>query len=223
MNINFVIVLNKKILQRCHAFVRRKKDGTWACFVFAATVDEGGHAGDIKIPEFHGNSYLEIPLRRRVGNTLEFQIWLLVKQPDGRSAVCFYSNFVSLKIMIITFRVSRRRRECRLYWSRASVFVCDCVCVSVRRRMPTRIGSTEIARHETTAESKMQGWKLRETETTAQCCKGWKMRHRPLWTAKRTLNTTLVNFGVVVGSLHVDELRKKTNKNLKTYGGGIAA
>ena len=47
-------------------------------------------------------------------------------------------------------------------------------------------GSTENARHETTAQSKcrgrncekgnsgtkMQGWKLRETETVAQCCRG---------------------------------------------------
>jgi len=36
-----------------------------------------------------------------------------------------------------------------------------------------------------------------------------KMRHRPLWTAKKNtkLSTTLGNFSVVVGSLHVDGLR----------------
>jgi len=55
--------------------------------------------------------------------------------------------------------------------------------------------------------TKMQGWKLRETEIVAQCCRWWKMRHKPLWTAKRTHSTTLVNFSVVVGSLHVDGLR----------------
>ena len=84
------------------------------------------------------------------------------------------------------------------------------------------LGATENARHETTAQSKLQGgncekgnnvgtkvqgWKLRETETVAQCCRGCKMRHRPLWTAKRTLSTTLVNLSVVVGSLRVDGLR----------------
>ena len=63
--------------------------------------------------------------------------------------------------------------------------------------------------------TKMQRYKLWETETKAQCCRGWKMRHKPLRTAKRTLNTTLLNFSVVVGSLHVDEFRKKTNKNVK--------
>jgi len=37
-----------------------------------------------------------------------------------------------------------------------------------------RPGSTENARHETTAQSKMQGWKLREAETVAQKCTGGK-------------------------------------------------
>ena len=60
-----------------------QKDGTWADFVFVAVVNEGGHIHDIIIPEFHVDSYLKIPLRRRVENTLEFQIWLLAKQPDG--------------------------------------------------------------------------------------------------------------------------------------------
>jgi len=61
---------------------------------------------------------------------------------------------------------------------------------------------------------KMQGWKLPErkqrhqnagieTARNGNCgtmLHGWKMRHKPLWTAKRTLRTTLVNFSVVVGS-----------------------
>jgi len=55
-----------------------------AYFVFAAIVDdEGGQVGDMKIPEFHGDSYMEIPLRKRVGKMLKFEIWLLAKQPDG--------------------------------------------------------------------------------------------------------------------------------------------
>jgi len=28
-----------------------------------------------------------------------------------------------------------------------------------------------------TKMSQMQEWKLRETETVVQCCRGWKMRH----------------------------------------------
>jgi len=40
--------------------------------------------------------------------------------------------------------------------------------------------------------TKMQGWKLPETETVAQYCRGWKMRHKPLWS-----DTTLENFSVV--------------------------
>ena len=43
-------------------------------------------------------------------------------------------------------------------------------------------------------------------ETTAQCCRVLKTRHKPLCTAKRTLSTTLVNVSVVVGSLHVHGL-----------------
>jgi len=57
-------------------------------FCVKAKVDEGSHARDIKIPEFHGDSYLELPLRRHVGKMLEFEIWLLAKRPDGRVAFC---------------------------------------------------------------------------------------------------------------------------------------
>jgi len=65
--------------------------------------------------------------------------------------------------------------------------------MSFRTRLPrsqcylSLCGSTENARHETAAQSKMQAWKLRETETVVQYCTGRKMRHMPLWTAKRTL------------------------------------
>jgi len=61
----------------------RQNKNAWDYFVSAAVVKENGHVRDIRVPEFHGDSYLEIPLTRRVGKTLEFQIWLLVKQPDG--------------------------------------------------------------------------------------------------------------------------------------------
>ena len=61
---------------------------------FKAKVDEDGDVRDIKIPEFHGRSYLELPLRRRVGKTSEFEIWILPKQPDGWLAVCSQSNFI---------------------------------------------------------------------------------------------------------------------------------
>jgi len=37
-------------------------------------------------------------------------------------------------IIIITFRVSRRRRE--MYIGHERLCACDCVCLSVRRRMP---------------------------------------------------------------------------------------
>jgi len=44
-------------------------------------------------------------------------------------------------------------------------------------------GDAANARHETKGKEttapkypKMQGWKQRETETVAQCCRGWKMR-----------------------------------------------
>jgi len=57
-------------------------------FAFKAKVDEDGDVRDIKIPEFHGRSYLELPLRRRVGKALEFEIWILAKQPDGRLVLC---------------------------------------------------------------------------------------------------------------------------------------
>jgi len=61
--------------------------------VFKVKVDEGDYVSNIKIPEFHGDSYLELPLRRPVGKTLEFEIWLLAKQPGGRSALCSPNNF----------------------------------------------------------------------------------------------------------------------------------
>jgi len=82
------------------------------------------------------------------------------------------------------------------------------------------LGSTENARHETTAQWKMQKWKLRETKTVAQCCRGWKMRHKPLWTAKRTLSTTLVNFSVVVSSLQctLTVTHIKTNEIIRLRG-----
>ena len=68
-------------------------------------------------------------------------------------------------------------------------------------------------RYETAAQSKVQGWKLREGNqrhksasvkaarngNNGTVLQGVEMRHRPLWTAKRTLSTTLVNFSVVVG------------------------
>ena len=45
------------------------------------------------------------------------------------------------------------------------------------------LGDAENARHETTRKEttapkypNMHGWKLREMETVAQCCKGWKIR-----------------------------------------------
>jgi len=76
----------------------------------------------------------------------------------------------------------------------------------------------------------MQEWKLREKKQRHQTAgvenvrngnngtmlQGWKMRHKPLWTAKRTLSTTLVNFSVVVGSLHVDGLRIKTKSGRRS-------
>jgi len=61
----------------------------------------------------------------------------------------------------------------------------------------------EIARKETNG-TKMQGWKLRETETTAQCCTGWKMRHKPLWTVKVQIKT----YSVVCPCLHVFNNRR---------------
>jgi len=45
------------------------------------------------------------------------------------------------------------------------------------------------------------------------------MGHRPLWTAKRILSTTLVNFSVVVGSLHVDRLHKTSDYVILASGG----
>jgi len=38
---------------------------------------------------------------------------------------------------MITFRVSRSRREMYIGHARAYVCVCDCVCLFVRLRMPT--------------------------------------------------------------------------------------
>ena len=39
------------------------------------------------------------------------------------------------QLRLVTFRVSRRQRE--MYIGHARLSVCLCVCVSVRRRMPT--------------------------------------------------------------------------------------
>lgn len=75
--------------------------------------NEDGHVRDIKIPEFHGDSYLEIPLRRRVEKTLEFQIWLLVEQPNGRLLcarriiISFSSNIMTRPIACQSFCVLR--------------------------------------------------------------------------------------------------------------------
>lgn len=40
-------------------------------------------AAQTGIPEFHGNSYIELPLKKRVGKSLEYEIWLLANEPDG--------------------------------------------------------------------------------------------------------------------------------------------
>ena len=81
-----------------------------------------------------------------------------------------------------------------------------------RELLKVIFGSTENARHETTAQSKLHGWKLRERNqwhksarveaakngNNGTVLQGVEMLHRLLWTAKRTLSTTLVNFSVVV-------------------------
>jgi len=60
----------------------------------------------------------------------------------------------------------------------------------------------ENARHETTGKEttapkypKMQGWKLRETETVAQCCRGWKMRDVNIRERQSIESSWLLNTG----------------------------
>jgi len=43
------------------------------------------------------------------------------------------------------------------------------------RKQGNQNAGVEAARKESEVQ-KMQEWKLRETEATAQCCTGWKMR-----------------------------------------------
>jgi len=60
--------------------------------LFVAKANESGDDVDMAIAEFHGQSYLELPLRRRVAKKLQFEIWLLAKQPDGKLTFCFHRN-----------------------------------------------------------------------------------------------------------------------------------
>jgi hypothetical protein len=39
---------------------------------------------EITIPEFHGNSFLEIPIKKPVGRTLNYEIWFLASKPSGK-------------------------------------------------------------------------------------------------------------------------------------------
>jgi len=44
--------------------------------------------------------------------------------------------------------------------------------------------------------TKIQGWKLRETETTAQCCRGWKMRDMNIRERQSIESRWLLNTGI---------------------------
>ena len=65
---------------------------------------------------------------------------------------------------------------------------------------------------------KMQGWKMRQTETVAQYCTGWKM-HMPPLTVKRTLSTTLINFCVFFTIIILLPLSKKACSLIGLYYG----
>jgi len=63
-------------------------------------------------------------------------------------------------------------------------------------------GDAENARHETTGKEttapicpKIPGWKLRETETVAQCCRVWKMRDMNIQERQSIESRWLLNTG----------------------------
>jgi len=108
-----------------------------------------------------------------------------------------------------------------------------CAYFYFRCSSPTELERIDwkYARHETTAQSKMQGWKLWERKQRRQNAGVETVRNRncctilhevenvaqasALWTGKITLSTTSVNFSVVVGSLRINGLHiiKTNNKS----------
>ena len=36
------------------------------------------------IPEFHGNSYMVLEMKEKVGHSFAFEIWFLAKEPNGK-------------------------------------------------------------------------------------------------------------------------------------------
>ena len=48
--------------------------------------DDAGHvtaSRPIRVPQFHGDSYIAVPLRRPASRSLSFEIWFLSYEPNG--------------------------------------------------------------------------------------------------------------------------------------------
>ena len=48
--------------------------------------DDVGHvtaSQPIRVPQFHGDSYIVVPLRRPASKSLSFEIWFLTYEPNG--------------------------------------------------------------------------------------------------------------------------------------------
>ena len=47
-----------------------------------------GQSYNISVPEFHENSFLELPLTANVGESLTLEVWFLATKPTGNSREC---------------------------------------------------------------------------------------------------------------------------------------
>ena len=47
----------------------------------------------IRVPQFHGDSFIVVPLRRAPSRSLSFEIWFLTYEPNGKTvclSVCLF-------------------------------------------------------------------------------------------------------------------------------------
>ena len=52
----------------------------------------------ITVPEFHGNSLVELKLDSRVGRSFSYEVWMLAKKPNGLYICC---DNIKLQFLLI--------------------------------------------------------------------------------------------------------------------------